>query len=66
MASSHIVVGIRFTWWLHWYLAGVMIVARLSGLEPDCQRVGAWVVRSTRLTVNGRRHIIRQGKSEAI
>lgn len=36
---------IRFSWWVKPYLCGVLLMSRLTGLQPDPDRVGAWVKR---------------------
>lgn len=36
---------IRMAWWVKPYLCGVLLMSRLTGLQPDPDRVGAWVQR---------------------
>ncbi|VFR96501.1 hypothetical protein RAN3_1879 [plant metagenome] len=48
-ASTTITVRLRFAWWLRWYLAGVALTARMSGLEPDANKVAGWVRRAARV-----------------
>lgn len=43
MANVQLVAQIRVRWWLRAYLAGVVIFARLAGLEPDWQKVSRWM-----------------------
>ena len=31
------------TWWLKYYLAGVLVVSHITGREPDMGRVSRWV-----------------------
>lgn len=46
MASTcRLIVTIRMAWWLKPYLCGVLLMSRLTGLQPDPDRVGAWVAR---------------------
>lgn len=46
-----ITLRLRFAWWLRWYLTGVVLTARLSGLEPDPSKVAGWVRRAARVQV---------------
>lgn len=46
MASTcRLIVTIRMAWWVKPYLCGVLLMSRLTGLQPDPDRVGAWVAR---------------------
>ncbi|WP_312378849.1 hypothetical protein [Pseudomonas oryzihabitans] len=42
---------IRMAWWVKPYLFGVLLTARLTGLQPDPDRVGAWVKRGMTMTM---------------
>lgn len=42
--STH--VTLRVAWWFRWYLFGVLIMARLTGLQPDPRRIGWWLTRA--------------------
>jgi hypothetical protein len=48
---ASITLHVSIAWWLRFYLSGVAIVAQLTGLEPDWQRVEAAVLRGCRLRV---------------
>ena len=41
------IVTLRITvaWWVRWYIAGVELAAKLTGAEPDMEKVGAVVRR---------------------
>lgn len=54
MATNSITVTIRMAWWLRWYLADVIVTSTITGLQPDPDRVGAWVVRAIRLWAGGK------------
>lgn len=43
--------SIRMRWWLRCYLAAVMWFARVTGMEPDWDRVDRWIRRG--LVVRG-------------
>lgn len=45
MASINLAAVVRFRWWLRCYLFGVVLASRLTGLEPDWERVERWVKR---------------------
>lgn len=36
-----LVLRVRVAWWFHWYAQGVILVARLTGLRPDREKVMA-------------------------
>lgn len=41
---STITVQVRIAWWLKWYMAGVIMMCRLTGLDFDEAKV-RWYVR---------------------
>ena len=41
---SAITVQVRIAWWLKWYMAGVIMMCRLTGLDFDEAKV-RWYVR---------------------
>lgn len=43
------VVRVRLAWWVRWYLAGVVLMARMSGLDSDPVKVARWVGRGVRV-----------------
>ena len=43
---------IRMAWWVKPYLCGVLLMSRLTGLQPDPDRVGAWVKRGMTMTMS--------------
>jgi hypothetical protein len=54
MVCVNFVAVIRLRWWLRWYLYGVKLTSRLTGLEPDWERVERWVKRGTVVRVERR------------
>ncbi|MES3709091.1 hypothetical protein QC590_12715 [Pseudomonas putida] len=42
----------RQTWWLKYYLAGVLIVSHVTGREPDMGRVFRWIERGIEVEVH--------------
>lgn len=42
---------VKQRWWLRWYLDGVVIMAELSGAEPDMEKVEATIERGLVLQV---------------
>lgn len=36
-------IKVTVAWWLEWYLSGVLMTAKLTGLHPDMDKVGAMV-----------------------
>lgn len=51
MARSAMTITIRTAWWVKPYLYGVLLTARLTGLQPEPDRVGAWVKRGMTLKI---------------
>ena len=51
MAIQGIQIRISVAWWLRWYLAGVALMCRVSGADPDVDRVVYWVRRSIRMRI---------------
>ena len=49
-----ITVQVRIAWWLKWYMAGVIVMCRLTGLDFDEAKV-RWYVRRA-LTAKVIRH----------
>jgi len=44
--SCAAVVQFRVRWWLKWYIKSVVLVANLTGLEPNWDRVRYWAGRA--------------------
>ena len=44
-ATPTIQIQVRRRWWLGMYLAGVVLFARTTGLEPDWAKVEAAILR---------------------
>ena len=42
-------VRITVAWWVRWYIAGVELAAKLTGAEPDMEKVGAVVRRGVKV-----------------
>lgn len=45
MARITVKLSLRVAWWVRWYLAGVVIAARLTGATPDMTKVEQWIRR---------------------
>lgn len=45
MASITVHLEARLRWWVRWYLAGVAMVAVVTGCQPDLDRVRQWILR---------------------
>jgi len=43
MATTTLTVRLKVRWWLKFYLAGVLLTARLTHCEPSWTRFGYWV-----------------------
>lgn len=43
MARASITATLKWRWWLKSYLSGVLLMARLTGSEPNWERVRYWV-----------------------
>lgn len=49
--SFEMTLSIRFAWWLRWYLAGVVLTCRMTGCQPNIERVSYWVRRAIRMRI---------------
>lgn len=58
MASVTARIVCRHRWWLKYYLAGVLVMVRLTGREPCPERFSYWVGRGIKIEVilNEQRH----------
>ncbi len=45
MAQIAVKLSIRVAWWLRWYLAGVALVARMTGATPDWRKIESRITR---------------------
>lgn len=54
--SETVTASIGWRWWVRWYLRAVVWFARVTGMEPDWQRVEWWIRRGlvVRLVRRGR------------
>lgn len=44
-------IRVSVAWWLRWYLAGVALMCRVTGCDPDMGRVAYWVRRSIKMRI---------------
>jgi hypothetical protein len=51
MASIKVRLRIRMAWWWQWYALGVAVVAVLTDSQPDFDKVRAYALKATRVTV---------------
>lgn len=49
--AETITLDLHTSWWLSYYLRGVVLAAYLTGREPDMERVSWWIERGVRVTV---------------
>ena len=42
-------VRIAVAWWVRWYIAGVSLCARMTGAQPDMDKVGNTVLKGIRV-----------------
>lgn len=63
MPCVNLVALIRLRWWLRIYLGGVTLASRMTGLEPDWERVERWVKRGTVVRVERRTARSRDGRN---
>lgn len=52
MAKVYAKIVCRQTWWLNYYLSGVLFMSRITGREPDMVRVFRWVERGIEVEVH--------------
>jgi len=51
MAKVYATIVCRQSWWLKYYLAGVLIVSHITGREPEASRVFRWIERGIQVAV---------------
>ncbi|MBV2181696.1 MAG: hypothetical protein KUL86_10755 [Castellaniella sp.] len=51
MAQRQVAIRVSVAWWLRWYLAGVTLMCRMTGCQPNIERVMYWVRRSIRMRI---------------
>lgn len=51
MASRQITVSIHVAWWLRYYMLGLVLMHRLTGMEINEQRVGYWLSKAIKAKV---------------
>jgi len=42
-------IAVHVAWWVRWYVAGVALVSKLTGAEPDMGKVMRWIERGVRV-----------------
>lgn len=55
MMQHQVVIRVSVSWWLRWYLAGVALMCRMTGCQPDADRVAYWVRRAIKLSMTPQR-----------
>ncbi|WP_449432340.1 hypothetical protein [Pseudomonas putida] len=51
MAKVYATIVCRHSWWLKYYMAGVLVVTLITGREPDMGRVFRWIERGIKVEV---------------
>jgi hypothetical protein len=51
MARMTVTIVCQQSWWLNYYLAGVLAMTRITGRELDLGRVLRWIERGIRVEV---------------
>ncbi len=46
MADSSITIKVHKSWWVRWYLTSISALARLHLMEPDIEKIGAFVLKN--------------------
>ncbi|OZI31743.1 hypothetical protein CAL29_28130 [Bordetella genomosp. 10] len=55
-----VTLRVRIAWWLRWYLLGVALTSRLTGLPPDLDKASRWIRKAIRVdAIEGRRRRLR-------
>ncbi|MCY1388614.1 hypothetical protein D9M71_33890 [compost metagenome] len=54
MAVSDLVLRISYAWWVIPYLRACMLFARLTGMEPDCDKVSALLMRGVKFRMEAK------------
>lgn len=51
MASNKIIMKVSIAWWFRYYVAGVAAMCKLTGLEPDHEKLAKYAALATRIKV---------------
>lgn len=49
--AKQIQIKVSLAWWLRWYLCGVLLMSRHTGLQPDSDKVAYWAGKATKIKV---------------
>jgi hypothetical protein len=49
MAKMRLSVTVSVRWWLPYYLSAVLMLCKISGREPNMDRVGQWIRRGLKV-----------------
>lgn len=55
MAKITLHATVKFAWWWKPYCHGVILMARLTGLKPNLERVAYWQKRAATILFDGRK-----------
>ena len=53
-AALNLRMKVRLAWWVRPYIWSVALFARMTGLQPDADRVAAFAKRGIKVEVSGR------------
>lgn len=51
MAAVKLQAKVKIAWWFKFYAFGVIVMSRLTGLEPDEAKVTAWAKRAVSIKI---------------
>lgn len=51
MANITVTIEVRIAWWLKWYMAGVIMMSRLAGLDFDEAKARRYIRRGLKVRV---------------
>ncbi|HJV73156.1 MAG TPA: hypothetical protein VJ654_02955 [Noviherbaspirillum sp.] len=51
MAKSSITFKAHVAWWLHWYLCGVVLMAKVTSMQPNEAKARYWIRSAIKIKV---------------
>lgn len=55
MATVTLQAKVKIAWWWKFYAYGVITMARLTGMQPDSEKVGYWFKKAVTIHFEGRK-----------
>lgn len=47
--TGQLIVDVKISWWLRYYLIGVSMMCYLTGAQPDYDKIDYWISRAVKI-----------------